>query len=135
MTDDKHPAVDPNPTRRTDLCDYCGHHLHGADKPCGWDDRFHPCKCNGRPPVEPLRAHPHDGYAYDGCVCVCCLNVRALASPAASRPEGLDVKRLARALLLSLGDEYRDDPSLASIDARDIAAEYARLSATSEENR
>lgn len=23
--------------------------------------------------------HPHDGYAYDGCKCVCCTNVRALA--------------------------------------------------------
>jgi hypothetical protein len=23
--------------------------------------------------------HPHDGYAYDGCGCVCCLNVRLLA--------------------------------------------------------
>lgn len=24
-------------------------------------------------------SHPHDGYAYDGCLCVCCVNIRALA--------------------------------------------------------
>jgi hypothetical protein len=23
-------------------------------------------------------SHPHDGYSYSGCNCVCCLNVRAL---------------------------------------------------------
>lgn len=39
--------------------------------------------------------HPHDGYAYDGCKCVCCLNIRALASPApASAP---DAERLREA--------------------------------------
>ena len=25
--------------------------------------------------------HPHDGYAYGGCQCVCCVNVRALSTP------------------------------------------------------
>jgi hypothetical protein len=24
--------------------------------------------------------HPHDGYAYESCVCVCCVNVRALGT-------------------------------------------------------
>ena len=41
----------------------------------------------------PAPGHPHDGYAYDGCKCVCCLNVRALAATAA--PEPLDRERLA----------------------------------------
>ena len=31
-------------------------------------------------------AHPHDGYAYYGCKCVCCLNVRALLALAEARP-------------------------------------------------
>lgn len=31
-------------------------------------------------PSEPT--HPHDGFAYDGCKCVCCVNIRALANPA-----------------------------------------------------
>jgi hypothetical protein len=26
-------------------------------------------------------SHPHDGYAYDGCFCGCCVNVRVLQSP------------------------------------------------------
>jgi len=29
-----------------------------------------------------VAAHPHDGYSYAGCVCVCCLHVRALAARA-----------------------------------------------------
>lgn len=28
-------------------------------------------------------SHPHDGYAYDGCTCICCLSIRALALPSA----------------------------------------------------
>lgn len=41
----------------------------------------------GRQELDVERAtHPHDGYAYDGCKCVCCVNVRALAIPAADGP-------------------------------------------------
>jgi len=32
------------------------------------------------------RSHPHDGFAYDGCVCICCANVRALAATPEPRP-------------------------------------------------
>lgn len=35
-------------------------------------------------------SHPHDGYAYDGCVCVCCLNVRALQVPRGAAPASGD---------------------------------------------
>lgn len=31
------------------------------------------------PRVAAASSHPHDGYAYDGCNCVCCVNVRTLS--------------------------------------------------------